>query len=189
MTDLARRARSTPVSMAEGLLAIPVLLVGRETPIADVLRLVSEQPQTRVIGVVDENGILIGVLPILRLAEAYLSHVSPEVLMSEISTMAGVQDFGRKIEARTAGDAMLAPVSLTARETVDQAFRLMHRRHISGAYVVDETGRPTGYLDLLELVALFLPPPDPSGASHPRHPSDRGASADRPVRPDGDLAT
>jgi CBS domain-containing protein len=157
MSDLARRARSTPVAAAEGLLAIPPLLVSADTAIPEVLRHVSGQPQTRVVGVVDAGGILIGVLPILRLAEAYLSHVSPEVLLSDISDMAGVRDFGRAIEARSAADAMLPPVSVSADESIDTAFRRMHGRHISGAYVVDADGRPTGYLDLLELVALFLP--------------------------------
>lgn len=162
MSDEARRARSTPVASAEGLLAIPPLLVTAETAIADVLRRVSRQPQTRVVGVIDASGVLIGVLPILRLAEAYLSHVSPEVLLTDISDIAGVRAFGRAIEARSAGDAMLPPVSVKASETIDAAFRLMHSRHISGAYVVDDGGRPTGYLDLLELVALFLPSAEPT---------------------------
>jgi hypothetical protein len=44
----------------------------------------------------------------------------------------------------------------------------MHQRHLSGLYVVDPDGRPTGYLDLLELVLLYVdaleaPPPAPSG--------------------------
>ena len=156
VTDEGRRARSTPVADAEGLLAIPPLLVTEDADIVEVLRQASAQPQTRVIGVVDANGILIGVLPILRLAEAYLSHVSPEVVLSDISDLAALRDYGRVIEARTAGDAMVPPVTVTATQFIDHAFRLMHSRHISGAYVVDAGGRPTGYLDLLELVALFL---------------------------------
>jgi CBS domain-containing protein len=156
MTDIGRRARTTPVAEAEGLLAIPPLLVTEDTEIIEVLRRVSSQPQTRVVGVVDPDGVLIGVLPILRLAEAYLTHVSPEVVLSDISDIAGVRDFGRVIEAKTARDAMLPPVSLAGDVPLDHAFRLMHERHISGAYVVDAAGRPTGYLDLLELVALFL---------------------------------
>jgi hypothetical protein len=44
----------------------------------------------------------------------------------------------------------------------------MHKRHLSGLYVVDEGGRPTGYLDLLELVLLYvdaLEAPQPSTGS------------------------
>ena len=32
----------------------------------------------------------------------------------------------------------------------------MHARHLSGLYVVDGDGRPTGYLDLLELTMRYV---------------------------------
>jgi hypothetical protein len=32
----------------------------------------------------------------------------------------------------------------------------MHERHLSGVYVVDAAGRPTGYLDGLELAAAVV---------------------------------
>ena len=32
----------------------------------------------------------------------------------------------------------------------------MHARHLSGLYVVDDDGRPTGYLDLLELTMHYV---------------------------------
>ena len=44
----------------------------------------------------------------------------------------------------------------------------MRARHLSGLYVVDAAGRPTGYLDLLELPCRYVealedaPPRDPS---------------------------
>jgi hypothetical protein len=44
----------------------------------------------------------------------------------------------------------------------------MHARRLSGLYVIDEAGRPTGYLDLLELTMRYVealeddrPPVDP----------------------------
>jgi hypothetical protein len=40
--------------------------------------------------------------------------------------------------------------------TIDEAFRRMHARHLSGLYVVDAAGRPTGYLDLLELTMRYV---------------------------------
>jgi CBS domain-containing protein len=59
---------------------------------------------------------------------------------------------------------MVEPAAVAPTATLDQAFRLMHERHLSGVYVVDSHGRPTGYLDLLELVLLYVdaleaPPP------------------------------
>jgi CBS domain-containing protein len=37
-----------------------------------------------------------------------------------------------------------------------EAFRLMHARGLSGAYVVDDDGRPIGYVDGLELAAAVI---------------------------------
>jgi CBS domain-containing protein len=51
---------------------------------------------------------------------------------------------------------MLPPAAIGPGQTVDQAFRLMHERHLSGLYVVDEDGRPIGYLDLLEVTIRYL---------------------------------
>ncbi len=38
----------------------------------------------------------------------------------------------------------------------EEAFPLMHQRHVSGVYVVDAAGRPTGYIDGLELAAAIV---------------------------------
>jgi CBS domain-containing protein len=51
---------------------------------------------------------------------------------------------------------MLPPVSILVSSTVDDAFTLMHARHQSGLIVVDDEGRPTGYLDLLEVAVRYM---------------------------------
>ncbi len=56
----------------------------------------------------------------------------------------------------TAGDAMIGPAVISPEATIDEAFRVMHARHLSGLYVVDAAGRPTGYLDLLELAMPYV---------------------------------
>jgi CBS domain-containing protein len=151
-----RIARETPVSACVGVLAIEPLLVRPADDLIDVLRRASAQPQTRVIGVVDDAGRLVGVLPILRLAEAVIARVTPAALMVDLDDVEDVARFGHAVGARTAGDAMLPPISTPPTATVGEAFRQMHRRRISGMYVVDDHGRPTGYLDLLELAAIYV---------------------------------
>ncbi len=51
---------------------------------------------------------------------------------------------------------MIGRASIKADATIDDAFRIMHARHLSGLYVVDAEGRPTGYLDLLELAIRYV---------------------------------
>lgn len=166
MTGRFSIARHTPVSACQQRLAIEMLLVGATDDLLVVMRRAAAQPETRVIGVVDESGKIVGVLPVLRLVEAVVSRVAPEALLSDISDIGDVARFGHAVESRVVRDAMIEPGVVRPEATIDEAFRLMHQRHISGLYVVDPGGRPTGYLDLLELVLLYVDaleaPPAPS---------------------------
>jgi CBS domain-containing protein len=156
VTDRTRLARQTPVADCVGLLPIePVLVSADDDPLA-VLRRSAEHPSTRVIGVVDGTGRLIGVVPLLRLAETVVARVSPETLLAGEADLAEAARFGAGIGARRIGDIMQSAVSIEGSRTADDAFRLMHAEHQSGVHVVDRDGRPTGYLDLLELALRYL---------------------------------
>ena len=165
MTGRARLARHEPIAIAQGLLAIEPLLVAADEDLVSVLRRAGAQPSTRVLGVVDDNGVLIGVLPIRELVYEVLGRVMPEVLLPDVMDYAGLARFGHVVEGRTARDAMLPPAVLPETAAIVTAFRLMHARMVSGLYVVDRNGRPTGYVDLLELAMAFVPPADDRSAS------------------------
>jgi CBS domain-containing protein len=156
MTDANKIARHTPVAACQGLLKIDPLLVRSGDDPLVVMRRAAQQPATRLIGVVGDDGRLIGVLPILRLAQAVVVRVAPESVMSGLTDLAEIAEFGQVVEARTIDDVMLAPNAVSPTATIDEAFRKMQARHHSGLYVVDDDGRPTGYLDLLELVLVYV---------------------------------
>jgi CBS domain-containing protein len=156
MTDANKIARQTPVAACQGLLQIEPLIVHPGDDPLVVMRLAAQQPSTRLIGVVGDDGRLIGVLPILRLAQAVVVRVAPESVMSGLTDLAEIAEFGHVVEARTIDDVMLAPNAVSPTATIDEAFRKMQARHQSGLYVVDDDGRPTGYLDLLELVLVYV---------------------------------
>ena len=166
MTGPFSLARHTPVSVCQQRLAIEMLLVGAGDDLLAVMRRSADQPATRIIGVLEESGKLIGILPVLRLAEAIISRVAPEALLTDITDIVDVADFGHTVGARVVRDVMLESTMVRPEATLDEAFRLMHQRHLSGLYVVDPDGRPTGYLDLLELVTVYVDtleaPPAPS---------------------------
>lgn len=183
MTDQARLARLTSVEATESLLAIPPLLVSPRDDVVAVLRRAAAQPQTRVIGVVDEpTGRLVGVIPVIRLVEAVVARVAPELAMAELADAEDVARFGHDVETRTAADAMLPPAAVPRHATLEDAYRQMEARDLPGLYVVDEAGRPVGYLDLLELAIVYVRAleaegDDPSSGQH------AGRSAATPSRP------
>lgn len=167
MSGQLRLARHTLVSACVGLLEIEPLLVHRDDDLLVVMRQAAAQPQTRLIGIVDEAGVLVGVLPIIRIAESVIGRVVPESLLSDIEDADDVASFGHAIEARTAGDAMIPPAPIRPDATIDDAFRRMHARHLSGLYVVDAEGRPTGYLDMLELAIRYVEAIESGPATRP----------------------
>ena len=181
MTGSARIARRTPVSVCQSRLAIEPLTVGPEDDLLEVLRRSTAQPATRLIGVVDPSGVLIGVVPILRLAEAVVARVVPEALLSGIADIADVAEFGHAVEARLARDVMLAPATIAPEATVADAFREMHHRHLSGLYVVDVAGRPTGYVDLLELALVYVDVLEAERPAEPDGPPGAAPTHDDPV--------
>lgn len=173
MSERTRSVRRVPVADLVSSLPIEPLLVSPEADPLEVMHLAAAQPQTRLLGVVDEDGVLIGVLPLLRLAEAVIARVSPETLLADIVDLADAARFGHVVDSRTIADVMVPSASVLPKATADAAFRLMHDRHLSGLYVVDVHGRPTGYLDLLELTLAYVEALEAERASSPE-------SADRP---------
>jgi CBS domain-containing protein len=149
-----RLSRSASVAECEGLLAFEPLLVPLEAGVDEVLRRAARPPTTRLIGVVDVDGKLVGVIPIRELVERVVSQAIPEALLVDTTDAAAVAHFGHVVHSRTAAEAMLPPAAVTLDATVVTAFREMHRRRLSGVYVVDAEGRPRGYIDGLELAYL-----------------------------------
>ncbi len=144
------------MSVCQQLLAIEPLLVDLDDDLLTVMRRSAAQPETRLVGVVDGDGILVGVLPTLRIVESVIARVVPESLLADIADMADVAKFGHALDARTAGEAMIEPATIRPDATIAEAFHRMHLRHLSGLYVIDPAGRPTGYLDVLELAIRYV---------------------------------
>lgn len=156
MSNRPRLAKQTTVAVCQRLLAIEPLIVNEDDPVGTVMRRSAAQPETRLIGVVNAEGVLSGVIPILRLAEGVIARVVPESLMGDIADIADVARFGHAVEARTAKEAMIPAATISPEATIGDAFKAMHHLRLSGLYVVEPDGRPTGYLDLLELAISYL---------------------------------
>ncbi len=148
----------TPISAAEGLLAIEPVLVAPGDHLDAVIRRASAAPSTRVLGVVDGSGVLVGVVTSHDLVASIVGRLAPAALLTEVRDVEGVHVFERFVEATVAGDLMHPPAVLRETATMAEAFRLMHEQDLSGVYVVDTAGRPIGYVDGLELAAAVVGP-------------------------------
>lgn len=154
--EQAHAARRIPVSASVARLPIEPLLVHPDDDPLRVAHLAAAHPATRLLGVVDASGRLVGVLPIAELAEAVIVRRSPETLLAGIVDLEDAARFGHAVSAASVSDVMLPPDPIAPDATIEEAFRRMHAHRWSGLYVVDADGRPTGYLDLLELTMSFV---------------------------------
>lgn len=163
MSGQDRIGRRTPVRDVQSLLDSEPIVVHADLDLIAAARRATEQPATRVLAVVDDDGRLIGVIPVQRIVEELVARASPEDLMAEITDLASAVRFGREIGAKVCGDLMSEPVAVHGEATIADAFHQLKAHHYSGLPIIDAERRVVGYLDILELALRHLdalPAPD-----------------------------
>lgn len=176
-----RLAKRTTIREVDHQLDIGPSIVGRDDDLLTAAERAFHQPQTRVMAVVDGEGRLVGLLPVLRIVEEIVARAAPERLMAEIHDMEAATRFGREIGARVCADLMSPPIALRPDDSVADAFHAMKEHHYSGLPVVDAERRVVGYIDLLELGLRFM-------ASHPGHAPTASQPPPRDPVPPGSLS-
>ena len=110
----------------------------------------------RVLSVVDEERRLVGLVSVSELLDDIFLKVVPEEFLGEIQDVAGALRYAEHIGARTAGDIMQPPISVSADDTFRHAFRQLHQSGLNGLPVTDADGRVVAYLDQLELLMAWV---------------------------------
>ncbi len=139
--------------LLQGTNAVKVL--GTEA-LRDVARRSAQHPECGVLSVVDQSGVLLGLIPVTQLVEDIFVKIVPEEFLSHIDRASEALDYAERLGARTAADIMSKPVSVKPDETVRDAFRKLHEFKLAGLPVVDDAGHVVGYLDELELLLAWV---------------------------------
>ena len=108
------------------------------------------------VAVVDGQSRLVGVIPMRLLVDELFLDVAPEEFLVGMRDIEDVEEFSRISRARTAGELMEEAAYVTMDDTVREAFSRMHGRKLDGLPIVDEGMKVLGYLDLLQLLRLWL---------------------------------
>ena len=132
------------------------VVVRDNATIDEVARTVAADPWSRVVAVVNEKGTLVGVIPLDAVLNEVFMHILPEEFLADIVDLDTLLDYTKMTAARVAKDIMQPPVSVTADETVRDAFRRMHKHRLGGIPVVDEAGNVLASVDMLELLQCWL---------------------------------
>lgn len=119
-----------------------------------MVRLITPQPEIRLVMVVDDNHTLVGVIPIRTIYEAMFTDVFPAAALGDVTSIEEAMDVGDQIVHPTAGELMVEPNSVDLDDTLHDAFIKIHRTGVSCIAVVDD-GTPVGYLDCMSIVPLW----------------------------------
>jgi len=148
--------RSTPIAEVLTILELEPTIVQADTPLDEVAKAMIEHASVHIACVVQEDGRLVGLIGLRRLADDLFFHILPEEFLSEIYDLDDLMEFANKSRMRTAGDAMQPPVWVKLDDPVKRAFELMHENDLPGLPVVNDVYHVVGYINLLELLAISL---------------------------------
>jgi len=147
----------TPISRIVEILGLEPAVVRRNDPIEKVVQEMLSHPSVNVVGVVSEEGRLIGLIDMASLSEALFFSIFPETFLAELHDVEAVMAFiKRPHDASTAGDIMQDAEFVRLEDTLLTAFKVLQRRKLEGIPVVDEHNRPTDYIHLIEVMEVCL---------------------------------
>lgn len=133
------------------------------TAVSDLPRLLGDNRACNTIAVVDDAGVLAGIIPVHLIVEDLLFEVVPGELLGELLEPGRAAELAREVHARTAGELMRPPVSVAVGASVREAIHRLHGADLMGIPVTEADGRVTGYLDLLDVLLAWWRQHQPGG--------------------------
>ncbi len=145
----------TPVSKIIQVLNLKPVIVRPDSTIEEIVAEMLQCPSVNVVCVVNAENRLIGLIDFDTLTETVFYSIFPETYLSRLHDVETVMDFTtHPHQADTAADIMQEAAYVRADDTLASAFRTLSEQKLPGLPVVDEHYRITGYINLLELLAI-----------------------------------
>ncbi len=155
MTRKERITRDTPVSVVDKILNLEPVIVQTNQPLMEVAEAMVNFPKIHVACVVNEQQRLVGLLSLRSLADDLFMLVIPEDFLSKVYDLEHVLEYAKLASIHTAGDAMIPAVWVKQDDTIKDAFHQMHKNQLSGIPIVNDRYEVSGYINLLELLAIY----------------------------------
>lgn len=132
------------------------VIVRTSAPLTDVIEQMLNNRNVQVSCVVNEEKRLVGIIDLNALAEVFFSKVFPGHFLGELKDLKHALDFAALSKVRVASDLMQDPVWVKKGDSLEKAFELMHGHNLPGLPVLDDHYEVIGYINLLELMAVYL---------------------------------
>jgi CBS domain-containing protein len=151
--------RQTTVRECDQLSVIAPNRIPPDYTLVEVVKSLERAPRVQTLAVVDAAGHLLGVIPFRQIVDEVFFRVSPEEFLADIHDLDDAEEFAvksRLSQAATAAEMMRPPVYVQEEETVLDAFRKMREADLRGLPIVNTDRVVIGYIDLLELVLVWV---------------------------------
>ncbi len=122
----------------------------------EVLRKYISLHEVRTVAVVDDEDRLVGIIREASLADEILLHVMPAEMLAGLLGVSGMAELASRVGAHVAKDSMQAPVFVKQEESLKEAFAKMRKSRLYGLPVVDDSMKVVGYLDMQEILGVWL---------------------------------
>jgi CBS domain-containing protein len=132
-------------------------IVRVDTRLFDVVSQLQANPGMPAACVVNNEGRLVGVIPLKGLADVMMAPVMPEAYINDPDGYEKALRFADVNQLPIAATIMSDPVFVLEEETLEQTFQRMKDRNLSGLPVVDKLYRVKGFITLLGLMTVCFP--------------------------------
>ncbi len=153
--EAALITRNTPASVVNEILNLKPTIVQTNADLLAVAEAMSQNPSVTVACVVNNRQWLVGLLPLQHLADDLFLQVIPEEFLSDSTDREGALHFADLSRTQPAGEAMIPAVSVKEGDRIRDIFHKMHHHTLSGIPIVNEQNQVIGYINLIELLALY----------------------------------
>jgi CBS domain-containing protein len=150
------RLGEMPVSVLRDIINLAPVVVQIDQPLIEIVEAIIGEPDVDVACVVNEQQRLVGVLPLQNLVDNLFATLMPAEFLSVPLDRDEVMAYAKQTGVHTTGEAMLPAVWITDNDKVKDAFTKMHANKLSGIPIVNDRYEVTGYINLQELLALYI---------------------------------
>jgi len=154
--SVAALTRNTPIAEVEKVSTLRPLVVHDTDSLRQVAEVILTNPMVRVVCVVNAEEHLVGLLSLQAVVDDIYLRISPEEFLADTTDLARVIEFANRSRVARARDAMQSPAWVKRHETVRDAFKRMRDCRLEGLPIVDEELHVIGYINLTELLAVWL---------------------------------
>jgi predicted transcriptional regulator len=148
--------KQTTVAEVISALKLNPAIISVEASLPEIVEELSMHPNVQVASVVNEEKRLVGLIGAKSLSNALFLTIFPGEFLSDLEDLEEILAIADRRKVRSAGDIMQKPSWVHVEDTLEHAFHVLRKCELPGIPVVDDHYHVIGYINLVELMLVWL---------------------------------